>query len=394
MIGRNIRKTLMELSSQMPVIALVGPRQAGKTTLAKLTFREHAYVSLENLENRNFAHSDPLQFLERHRNSSGIIIDEFQHVPTLISYIQNHVEKQSAKGQFILIASENFLHSSSITQGLSGHMALVTLLPLCISELDKEGLLPNSIEEAVFKGSYPHLYSEFVSPTIFYPNYILTYVERDVRHMSNISDPATFKLFVQLCAGRIGQVLNTTTLAQDCGISIPTAKSWLKLLEDSYVIFQLPAYKSSFGKRAVKSPKIYFYDTGVACSLLGIENPSQAATHYLFGALAESYVISDFIKYHYNRARTPQIYFWKDNHGHEMDCIIVQSTRVCALDIKAGKTISEQYTKGLNYWKALTRENPTTSFVVYMGSEYMPTTAGTILGWKSIDRITTPPSEY
>jgi len=386
-IKRELESRLRQVAQQLPVVALLGPRQSGKTTLARSTFQDHKYISLENLDMRDIAQKDPHQFLELYRNPHGIILDEFQNVPTLLSYIQTYVDQEKLKGYFILTGSQNFLVNEAISQTLAGRIAILTLLPLSILELRDAKILPTSPEELIFKGSYPRIYAENVLPDIFYPSYILTYIERDVRQITKVTDLTTFKRFIQLCAGRIGQLLNISSLATDAGISVPTARSWLSLLEASYIIFLLQPHYRNFSKRLIKSPKLYFYDTGLASSLLGIESAEQVGTHYLRGGLFECLVVSDMYKHYYNTGKQPRIYFWRDNHGHEVDCIMEKGQRLVPIEIKASRTIQRDYFSGLDYWNKLAQQGNSSSFVVYAGDDYLPLKDGTILSWKMIDKI-------
>ena len=257
---------------------------------------------------REFAKTDPRGFLKTHVKEPGVILDEVQNVPELLSYIQTHVDESQKKGQFILTGSQNLLLSEHITQSLAGRVAIHTLLPLSISELKDQ--LPETPEEMIFKGSYARIYSDSVTPREWYPNYVRTYLERDVRQIKQIGDLSTFQRFLKLCAGRMGQLLNLSSLANDCGISVSTAKSWISVLEMSYIVFLLHPHHKNFSKRLIKMPKLYFYDTGVACSLLNIESPEHLTTHYLRGGLFESLIISDLIKNQYNVALEPSHYFW------------------------------------------------------------------------------------
>lgn len=386
MIQRTLQTKLLDIATKFPVVALLGPRQSGKTTLSKATFTKYHYVSLEDLDVRAFATNDPRAFLELHKNQHGIILDEIQNVPTILSYIQTVVDTHRIPGYFILTGSQNFLVNESITQTLAGRVAILTLLPLSIAELQKNALLPEPIEGLLYKGSYPSLYiTPHITPPEWYPNYILSYLERDVRQIKNVTDLTIFKRFVQLCAGRIGQILNLTSLGNDCGISSNTAKAWLSLLEASYIIYLLHPHYKNFSKRLIKSPKIYFYDTGLACSLLGIETEKQLYTHYLRGGLVESVVISELYKAYYNAGRVPHLYFWRDSKGDEIDCIIEKPEGLVAVEIKAGKTISSDYFDGLNYWSNLTSTDPAHCYLIYAGPENQKRSQATVVSWKSID---------
>lgn len=387
MILREMAHILQEAAQQFRVVTILGPRQSGKTTLAQETFKNHTYVSLEDLDIRAHALEDPREFLEFHKNPHGIILDEIQNVPTILPYIQTMVDREKINGYFILTGSQNFLINEAITQTLAGRMAVLTLLPLSISELKDNKLLPKTAEGYIYKGSYPQLYAQKTNIQLWYSSYTLSYIERDVRQVTTINELTTFKLFLQLCAGRIGQSLNISSLANDCGITQRTADKWLSLLQASYIIILLQPYYKNFSKRLVKTPKLYFYDTGLACSLLGIESEDQVKTHYLRGGLMENLIITDLYKQYAHKGRSPHLYFWRDNHGHEIDCLIEKGTYLFPIEIKAGKTISSNYFSGLNYWNELTHNDPTQSLVVYSGSEDQKRSNGNVFSWQSASQI-------
>ena len=387
MIQRSIKKELLEISKKMPAIAVLGPRQSGKTTLTKSTFKNHLYLSLEDRKIREFAKDDPHDFFKTHDNKHGLILDEIQEAPELLSYIQLYIDEYERPGYFVLTGSQNFLVNDAITQTLAGRISIFTLLPLSIKELKSENLLPKQIEELIFKGQYPRIYSSDLPPAKFYPSYIRTYIERDVRTLRNVTSLSTFQRFIGLCAGRIGQLLNISSLANDCGINVATAKSWISLLEASYIIFLLKPYHRNFGKRLIKTPKLYFYDTGLACSVLEIESASQVSSHYLRGGLVESFVISEFYKERCNRGLMPNFYFWRDKMGNEIDCLIASGDTAIPVEIKAGKSISRDWFKGLNYWYNLLETENKHGVVVYAGDDDQNRSAGRIVSWKSTDTV-------
>jgi predicted AAA+ superfamily ATPase len=386
MIARTMERHILERAKKIPVIAILGPRQSGKTTLAKKAFPKHTYISLEDLKNREFAQEDPYAFFQTYAHEDGIILDEIQEVPSLLSYIQVKADSEQKAGYFILTGSQNFLVSEAINQTLAGRISIFTLLPLSINELKKAELLPVTIEELVFNGQYPRLYSFNLNPTDIYPDYIRTYIERDIRSIKNITDLSLFQKFIGLCAGRIGQLLNITSLANDAGISLATAKSWLSLLEASYIIFLLQPYHTNVGKRLVKTPKLYFYDSGVACSLLGIESCTQLSQHYLRGGLVETLLISELYKERYNKGLLPRYYFWRDKLGHEIDCLSVQANMQIPIEIKAGKTPSSDYFDGLAYWYDLHEQNPN-GVVLYAGQEDQQRSLGRLVSWRSMPKL-------
>ena len=268
-----------------PAIAILGPRQSGKTTFARMTFPKHAYVLLEDLDNRTLALTDPRRFLEMYENEHGIIIDEFQYAPDLLSYIQIEADNKNRPGYFILTGSQNFLMNRAIAQSLAGRVGILTLLPLSLHELQINNLTPDSLDEAIVTGGYPRLYAEPIDPRTSHLSYIQTYIERDARQLINVGDLGAFQQFLKLCAGRIGQQLNLSELAGVCGISVSTARRWISILEASYIIFLLQPHFTNFNKRLTKAPKLYFYDTGLVCALLGIALPSALALNTFRGSL-------------------------------------------------------------------------------------------------------------
>jgi predicted AAA+ superfamily ATPase len=387
MIKRDITQKLEQLAQQFPVVAVVGPRQSGKTTITQMTFGSHAYVSLEEWDVREFAQKDPRGFLDFNRNEHGIILDEIQNAPSLLSYIQTEVDRTKKKGFFVISGSQNFLLNEAITQTLAGRVAILTLLPLSLHEIKQAGLLVDDESEIMYQGCYPRIYADGVKPIDWYPNYIRTYIERDVRQIKNVSDLSVFQRFMKLCAGRIGQLLNISSLANDCSVSVGTAKAWLSLMEASYIIFMLHPHYKNFSKRLIKSPKLYFYDTGLASYLLEIETAKQLSTHYLRGGLFESFIVTELMKGLFNKGLMPHFYFWRDKVGHEVDCIIERAGMMFPIEIKAGKTITQDYFAGLNYWNELTESQSSNSFVVYAGSENQTRTQGNVVGWQSVDQI-------
>ncbi|HEX7434838.1 MAG TPA: ATP-binding protein [Anaerolineaceae bacterium] len=381
MIERTLATKMISLAQKFQVITLTGPRQSGKTTLVRAAFPALPYISLEEPDIRQLALTDPRGFLSNY--PTGAILDEIQNTPELFSYIQRLVD-ENRQVQFILTGSSNFLLMEKISQTLAGRTAVLHLLPFSFHELEP---LAEQYENLIFKGQYPRIYDRDISPTDFYPSYIQTYVERDVRLMKNIGDINAFIQFTRLCAGRIGQLLNYASLASDAGISPNTAKSWLSILESSYILYRLQPYHHNFNKRLVKSPKLYFYDTGVACSLLGIHEEDQVHLHYLRGALFENLIINEFIKRNFNRGENRQPYFWQDNHGKEIDCLLVDGERVTPIEIKSGKTMSTSYFDNLKYWGSLAALPENQGYVVYGGEQSMQTSAGALISWRNLERI-------
>jgi uncharacterized protein len=386
MIHRDLTDHLIKVASQFPVIAVLGPRQSGKTTLVQTTFAYHRYISLEDLDLRRLANEDPRRFLQDYPNENGLILDEVQHAPQLLSYIQTIVDKEKKKGYFILTGSQNLLVNEAIIQSLAGRIAFLDLFPLSINELHYASLLPNKIEEAVFKGCYPRIYAEDLNPEVAYTNYIRTYIERDVRQIKNIIDLNLFQRFIQLCAGRTGQILNLSSLGNDCGIDHKTARAWISILEATYIIFLLYPYYKNYGKRLIKAPKLYFIDTGIACSLLNIRSPEVVFEHYMRGQLIESFIISDLFKQYYNLNRRPSLYFWRDHQGNEIDCILEEALYTIPIEIKAGKTVASDFFKGFTYWKNTTKSF-SRNFVIYAGSENQHWPEAQVINWESAGNL-------
>ncbi|MBN2769752.1 MAG: ATP-binding protein [Spirochaetes bacterium] len=349
MIRREIESELKRLAKQFKAVAVVGPRQSGKTTLTRYIFKKKPYANLENPDIRRFALDDPRGFLSQY--GSGAVIDEAQRVPELFSYLQQELDENSRKGRFILTGSNNFLLQETISQSLAGRIAYLYLLPFTLTELSAGK--DTDLAVRIIKGSYPPVYDQKIDPGKWYPNYIRTYVERDVRQIKNISDLNTFERFVRLCAGRSGQLLNLSSLALEVGIDSKTAGAWISVLESSFIVFRLYPWHRNFSKRIVKMPKLYFYDTGLVCSLLGISNSNQLNTHPLYGSIFENLIISELKKHCLNRSLNEDIFFWRDNVGHEVDVIIGSNAGFIPVEIKSGKTITDEFFKGLNYWEKI-----------------------------------------
>lgn len=378
MIERELKTKLLELINKYPIVTLTGPRQSGKSTLLKTSFSDYQYVSLEDLDMRLFAAEDPRGFLATYPNKT--IIDEAQRVPELFSYIQTHVDKENKEGMYLLAGSHNFL-LMDINQSLAGRAAILSLLPFSHHEMQMGNVLPATIDEEIYKGSYPRLYDKNIAPPDYYPFYIQTYVERDVRLMKNIGDLSKFIRFIKLCAGRIGQLLNLSGLANECGISVSTATVWMSLLEASYIVYLLKPDHNNYAKRLVKSPKLYFYDTGLACSLLDIKSAEQVSTHFLRGGLFENLVINDFVKEAFNKGKDPNLSFWRDSTGNEVDLLQTVNGKQNAYEIKSGATYSSDYFKGISKWAKLSGATPEQCFAIYTGDKSMKTSNGEVMSW-------------
>lgn len=380
MIHRYLQPKLKELATKFPVITLTGPRQSGKSTLLRETFPDYKYISLENPETRMFAESDPAGFINTYPDRT--IIDEAQRAPQLFSYIQTHVDLANKEGMYMLAGSHNFLLMQSISQTLAGRTAVLKLLPFSHRELVNGNILPLPVEKEIFTGGYPRIYDKEIEPIYYYQSYIQTYLERDVRLIKNIGNISTFTRFIKLCAGRIGQLLNLTSLATECGIAVSTANEWLSILEASYICYRLAPDFNNFNKRLIKSHKLYFYDTGLACSLLNISSYEQLTTHYLKGGLFENLVINEFIKRAYNNALQPELTFWRDSTGNEIDLIEYKNGLRYAYEIKSSHTFSKDFFKGLIKWTSLSGNPADRNYVVYGGSEGYKTSNGNVIPWE------------
>lgn len=381
MINRIIGDKVLALSKQFPIVTVTGPRQSGKSTLLKNQFPDYTYLSLEDPDTREFALSDPRGFLSTY--PCQVIIDEAERVPSLFSYLQTHVDNVDKTGMYLLAGSRNFLLMQGIDQSLAGRTAVLKLLPFSRKELHDAGCLPPNIDEQIFKGGYPRIYDKGISPVDYYPSYIQTYVERDVRMITNIYDINRFVRFIKLCAGRIGQLLNKSSLAVECGCSISTIDAWFSILEASYICYRLEPNFRNYNKRLVKTPKLYFYDTGLACSLLGLSDPAQLSTHYLRGALFENLVVNQFVKAGFNKGLIPDLTFWRDSSGNEIDLIHTVGVEQWAYEIKSGETFNREYFKGLERWANLSKTPPERLAVIYGGDRRLQTTNGAVIPFLS-----------
>lgn len=385
MIQRSLTQKISDLKEKFPILTLTGPRQTGKTTLLKSVYKDVPYISLEDIDNRNLASSDPRGFLENYPN--GAVIDEVQNVPELFSYIQGIVDSKDI--HFALSGSQNFQLIEKITQSLAGRTASLKLLPFSYTELTQNNDFSfANYDEIVFKGGYPRLYDKNIDPIDFYPNYISSYIERDVRQIKNIENLNAFTTFLKLCAGRTGQLLNIQSLANDASISPKTAKSWLSVLEASYIIYLFQPHYKNFNKRLVKAPKLYFYDTGLASSLLNIENVNQLSSHYLKGGLFENYVINEFMKIRFNSGKKSNLFFWQSKEKKEIDIIAEQGDVLLPFEIKSSKTRLPNLLQNLQYWKKLNNiEDSKQLNVIYGGDENVTTSKGNYVSWRNIDEI-------
>jgi uncharacterized protein len=384
MINRAAQKKLLQLSNSFKAIALIGPRQAGKTTLVKNSFPDKPYYSLENPDIRNFAIDDPRGFLKTMPN--GAILDEVQRVPELFSYLQEILDNSSDKGIFILTSSNNFLLQENISQTLAGRVAYLNLLPFTANELKSGNLLPETDEGVLFKGFYPPIYDQNINPTDWMPNYIKTYIERDVRQIKNVTDLLVFEKFMRVLAGRTGQELNLTDIANEVDVNLKTIQSWIGILENSFIIYLLKPFHQNYNKTIVKRPKIYFYDTGLVCSFLRISNATQLESHPLKGSIFETMVVIEFVKKFTNIGVSPPLFYWRDKSGHEIDVIVDNSGNLTSIEIKSSKTINNSFFKHIKYWNNLSKND--NSIIIYSGEQEQQRSDGTmVINWHNINKI-------
>jgi len=382
MITRDSLATLARLARGFPVLALTGPRQSGKTTLARAAFPDKPYVSLENPEQRAFALSDPRRFLAGYPD--GAIIDEIQRCPELFSWLQGWVDERRRMGDFVLTGSQQFGLLSTISQSLAGRVGMVQLLPLSQTELAGAGLASVSLDAALWQGAYPALYDRNLAPGDWFPNYVATYVERDVRQLLAVRELGIFQRFLKMCAARCGQLLNLSSLAADCGISHVTAREWLTVLEASYIVRLLPPYHRNFGKRLVKTPKLYFIDVGLAAWLLGIRDARAIASHAMRGALFETFVVGEFVKQRFNAGQPAELYFWRDNVGHEVDLLYETEGKLQAVEIKSGMSFSSDWPSAAKRWSAYAGDMALEPWVIYGGAHSFDREGCRVFSWRSL----------
>lgn len=385
MLNRQASDLLHRLAQGFPVVALTGPRQSGKTTLARQVFADKPYFSFEDLETRQRALLDPRRFFAQ--LEQGAVLDEVQRAPELLSYLQGVVDERARMGEFVITGSQQFGLLAQVTQSLAGRVGLLQLLPLSQAELAWAKLAPKTLEQAMWRGGYPALFDrrrKLGEPGLWLAAYTATYIERDVRQLLGVSNLTLFQRFVLMCAARTGQLLNLSALASDCGISHTTARSWLTVLEASYLVFLLPPHHRNFGKRLVKMPKLYFLDTGLLCHLLRIDSPLTLATHAMRGAIFESWVLSETLKHRWNHGQPSDVFFWRDNHGTEVDLMFEHGGSLHAVEIKSGATFSPDWLRGLDRWRRYAGADAGASVLVHGGRDSFFVDGVHVLAWSGL----------
>jgi len=386
MINRKLAKELKILINEYPVVTILGPRQAGKTTLAKEFLKGYEYSNLEDPSIRSFAEEDPKAYLNQFK--SKVIIDEIQRVPLLLSYIQVMVDEKKSNGKFVLTGSHQLQLQEAVSQSLAGRTAVLKLLPLSLSELEDEGIEFDSFEEYCINGFLPRIYDQSIRPTTAYSNYYQTYVERDVKLLINLKDLSLFEKFLKLLAGRIGQLLDYASLSNDVGVDSKTIKKWLSILEASFIIFKLSPYYENFGKRVIKSPKYYFTDVGLLCFLLGIEKKEQVRRDPLVGNIFENLVVIDCLKERYNLGKMENLYFFRDSNGNEIDVLFQDGRDLIPIEIKSSSTFNTKFAKGINSFQQ-TAATAQKGYIVYSGDFVPSSDSYDVISYKDIGKIFT-----
>lgn len=378
-VSREITATIRNFREWFPVVYLGGPRQSGKTTLLRYLLPELPYANLEDADTRLRAEEDPRRFLNSF--PTGAILDEAQRVPLLFNYLQGYVDMDKNR-RFVLSGSQNFLLMESITQSLAGRVGILNLLPFSLAEIERQQPM-ETLEQFSWQGGYPALFGDNTAPAnFFFDSYIQTYIERDVRMLKNVGDLSAFGKFMRLCAGRVGQPLNLSSLATDTGVAPNTVKAWLSVLEASYLVFMLPPYHDNFNKRIIKSPKMYFFDTGLLCHLLGIASASQLETHHCFGNIAENALLVELYKKRVNAGLRPAFWFWQDQQGNEIDLIMEENGQLYAIEFKSSQTYNTRLSTGLKRWQTLAGTAPENQYLVYGGDQPGNFAFGTLLPWR------------
>lgn len=383
-IQRHINTEITAMANCYPVVTLLGPRQSGKTTAVRHLFADYPYINLEEPDVLEAIKADPRKFLRLHK--SGVIIDEIQRLPELLSYIQAVVDSNQQTGQFILTGSHQLALAEAITQSLAGRTAVLHLLPFSMAELAAQKFIFD-VDQYLISGFYPRIFTNNIIPTKYYRDYVSTYVERDLRQLINIKDMSLFRKCLKLCAGRVGQILNAHNLSQEVGVSSHTIKAWLSILEALYIIILLPPYFKNFSKRAIKSPKLYFVDVGLACYLLGITEPEQIARDPLRGSLFENMVIMEFYKKQYNAGTNAELYFFRDNNQNEVDLILPKGRQLIPIEIKSAETFHPNFLHGLAFFNRINQSEQPTGYLIYAGDRTIEIKDYNVINYKDILKI-------
>jgi len=379
MIPRKIASRLKSISQKVPVVTLIGPRQSGKTTLVRALFPDYTYVNLESIQNREYAQQDPVGFLKQYNRK--VILDEIQRSPQLLSEIQVKVDEENRNGDYILTGSQNLLLLEAVSQSLAGRTIICKLLPFSLEELEAANSNNANLFATMLSGFYPRLIDQNLSASEWLPSYVETYIERDIRQLKNVHDLTRFQTLLKLCAGRTGQLINYASLGNDCGISEKTVKSWISILETTFILFRLQPHYENFSKRLIKTPKIYFYDTGLLCYLLGIKTEQDIQQHYLRGGIFENLVIAELYKRSYARETERNFYFWRDRSGLEVDCLTETAGKFHIMEIKSAGTINNDFFKGLNTFENIAHGRVLTKSLFYGGTTSQQRTGTSVLPW-------------
>jgi hypothetical protein len=382
MLDRHLSTALQRLAASFPVVTVTGPRQSGKTTLSRSVFPDKPYVSLEDPAERAFAQEDPRGFLARF--SHGAIFDEAQRWPDLFSWLQGMVDADRRPGRFVLTGSQQFGLLAGVTQSLAGRVGVTRLLPLALAELLPSELAMIDLDALMLRGFYPALHTPPILPADWFAAYVATYAERDVRQLLNVQDLSSFQRFLRLCAGRCGQMLNLSALAGEAGISHSTARAWLSVLEASDLVYLLPPYHRNFGKRLVKTPKLYFLDVGLAAWLLGIRDCGTLALHPLRGALFESLVLGEFLKARFNAGKPADLYFWRDNNGLEADLVFETAARLQTVEIKSGRTVTTDYVRAGRQSARFAGDEAEQPWLIHGGDDSYERSGVRVVGWREL----------
>lgn len=384
-VTRTAEQTLKLLADEFRAVVVVGPRQSGKTTLVRRVFSDKECISLEDPDAREFAISDPRGFLARIED--GAILDEVQRCPDLFSYLQGVLDASEGRGRFVLTGSQHFGMMERISQSLAGRVGILTLLPLSLLELRSEGLVPGALDDMLLAGGYPPVIVDRAAPERWYNSYVATYIERDMRQLVNIRDIEVFQRFMRVCASSCGQMVNMTRMGADLGVDQKTIKGWLSIIEAGFITYRLRPHHANFRKRLVKTPKLYFHETGLAARLLGIESAEQLAVHPMRGALFESWVLGELHKARYNRGKDDNLYFWRNSTGHEVDFVADRAGMLLPIEAKSGATIATDWFEGLVRWQELAGDRSLRPHLVYGGQERQSRRHAEVVPWTKIDEL-------